>query len=223
MRPSCWSWCKLLGFGALAAGCAADRQNSDTSLRVWREEPKLTPASRFEPSADERRRARSAVKEPITDREQPERFSVDRLSDAQIVSVLDLMHQFEIRQARMALSKAVDSRVRAYAAKLLSEHVRAEKQLSALGLSESGSLIASELNTNAQAIAQSLQTASKAEFDRVYIDSQVTGHEQALATLDAELLPAARDPELETVLEQVRSLLSEHLERARELQRQLSL
>ena len=59
------------------------------------------------------------------------------------------------------------------------------------------------------------------DFDKKYIDYQVNFHQQMLDGLDARLIPWA-SPEIRTLLEAMRPKVAAHLERARELQRELN-
>src|SRR6185295_2813924 len=56
-----------------------------------------------------------------------------------------------------------------------------------------------------------------AEFDKAYIDNEVTYHQTVLDALDKTLIPSAKNEELKALLVKVRPAFVAHLEHARAL------
>ena len=59
---------------------------------------------------------------------------------------------------------------------------------------------------------------SGTEFDKAYVDGQVTDHEKVLQSVDTMLLPNAKDPGLKQLIEKARPSVKMHLEHAKILQ-----
>jgi len=58
-------------------------------------------------------------------------------------------------------------------------------------------------------------------FDRAYVDHEVTYHESVLDALDKTLIPSAQNEELKALLVKVRPAFVAHLEHAKHLQAEL--
>ena len=58
-------------------------------------------------------------------------------------------------------------------------------------------------------------------FDKMYIEQQVTMHQQLLNDLDQKYIPAAQKPEFKAHLQTTREHVSQHLQKAKELQAKL--
>ncbi len=191
--------------------CGADqgRTPDTTTTRMWIEPEtvEMTPAARFDRAATP---------------SQP----VEALSDEQIAAVMSAANEAQIQQARLAQRKGKHQRVRQFALMMLRDHDSAAKKqqsmMQASGMRASGSNLLGEINTNEQSAAQTLQTASPSDFDHAYMNVQVTSHQLLLNALDRELIPAAQNAELKTLLEESRRIVEQHLEQAREIQKTLS-
>ena len=57
-----------------------------------------------------------------------------------------------------------------------------------------------------------------AEFDRAYLDNEVSYHEAVIGVLDKTLIPGAANGELKALLIKVRPAFVAHLEHAKRLQ-----
>lgn len=87
------------------------------------------------------------------------------------------------------------------------------------GVSETGVL--ARLRTQHQESMNQLRTANGEAFDRAYIQSQVTAHQQGL-DLVQRMQQNVQNQELRQHLTQTASVIERHLERARELQQNLN-
>ena len=58
------------------------------------------------------------------------------------------------------------------------------------------------------------RTKTGADFDRAYIQHEVTMHGNLLPALDQQMIPGAQNPELKALLQKVRPAVQAHLERA---------
>jgi putative membrane protein len=77
--------------------------------------------------------------------------------------------------------------------------------------------ISVDLQMESATIVAQLQAAPEAEFDELYIASQVAVHQQVLGLLDEELIPQADNEELSEYLDTIRASVAAHLEEAEDL------
>jgi len=61
-----------------------------------------------------------------------------------------------------------------------------------------------------------------AEFDKAYIDNEVTYHTSVIGALNTVLLPNAKNAELKALLESGKPIFESHLEHAKTLQNSLN-
>ena len=147
---------------------------------------------------------------------------VSPLSDAAIVAVMVTANSGEIEQAKLALDRARDARVRDFARMMQTDQSAALDRMNGiarhLGLD---AVTPSDLRTRlgTEAVGQLLRLAltDPVQFDRTYMEIQVLTHGELLSLLDNTLLPAAKDPALRAELEMTRSLVARHLTTAKEL------
>ena len=63
-----------------------------------------------------------------------------------------------------------------------------------------------------------LKALKGADFDRAYVDNEVTYHQTVLDALDKTLIPSANNDELKALLVKVRPAFVAHLDHAKHLQ-----
>ena len=56
------------------------------------------------------------------------------------------------------------------------------------------------------------------DFDKAYVDNEVTYHQVVLDSIDKTLIPSAKNADLKNLLNQVRPSIAAHLEHAKHLQ-----
>lgn len=147
------------------------------------------------------------------------------LTDANIVALLDEANQADSAAGAFAASRATNADVKAYARMMMSEHhgLRAQGQQLAKRINVTPAAPANDpVKAAAQSEMATLRSAPKgAQFDRTYIDQEVTIHQQVL-DLAQQSHEAAQHPELKKLIEQARPVLEKHLARAKEIQGKLS-
>ena len=60
-----------------------------------------------------------------------------------------------------------------------------------------------------------------ANFNKSYVDNEVSYHEAVLNALDTQLIPNAQNPELKQLLTDTRPVIAEHLDHAKMVQSKL--
>ena len=141
-----------------------------------------------------------------------------QLSDAQIAAVTDIANTAEIEQAKLARSKSKNPEVQKFSAMMIAHHGEAKQKQAKLKISVADSPISVKLLEEGNQTLASLKEKKGADFDRGYFDSQVEGHKSVLDTINNDLLPNAKSPELKAYLEEIKPKVEQHLEAARKAQ-----
>jgi len=134
---------------------------------------------------------------------------------------LRALHLAEVGHGTTAMARASDPRVRAYAEKVVNDHKarmrKDDKLMQSLGISPRDSAVSEHIKSAADAQRSRLDALSGPEFDRAYLDDQISYYRTALDTFDKELLPAARDPKVRQQILDARSKANDHLREAQDL------
>jgi len=151
----------------------------------------------------------------------PSSTSQQSLRDAQIVRIADELDAREIAQGKLALSRARDPRVLAFAQRVVLHHTD-NRQHSELwqrraGVTAEASAAVAQLQSDATRALHALEDLEVSIFDATYLQSQLQQHQRALDLLDRQLLPNTTNPELKTRLESMRNLVENHIGDAQQL------
>ena len=147
-------------------------------------------------------------------------------SDADIAGIIRTANQGEVDQGQAAIARANSDEVRAFARMMVSDHSKALTQandlFSRINVTPNDFDLTANLKSNSQQTVSNLSTYSGADFDQKYIQSQIDAHQWLLNSLDSTLIPAAHNRQLHDFLWNTRSIVSSHLERARQIQHMLN-
>lgn len=148
-----------------------------------------------------------------------------KLSDANIVALLDEANKADSAAGALAATKATSADVKQFAKLMMSEHHALRLQ---------GQQLAKKLNLTPEAPATDpvapmaqqemsmLESTPKgAEFDRAYIDQEVTVH-KAVKDLLAQSKDAAQNQELKDLIGKAQPVIQKHLDQAESIQKKLS-
>jgi putative membrane protein len=148
------------------------------------------------------------------------------VNDSQILDVVKTADEGEIDAAKVAKSKAHDTRVKDFAASMIEEHKANEKEGKKIAknnnLKAESNDVSKNLKDDTKSKIKDLKQYKGSAFDKAYIDQQVTMHQQLLNDLDQTYIPAAQNAELKSFLQDTRTHVQEHLSKAQELQSDLS-
>jgi len=145
-----------------------------------------------------------------------------KLSDGQIAEILTTVDSGEIEQAQLALDKATDPEVRAFATHMVEQHTaskQAAAQLTSQTLRPAQSPKSKELQAAGAQTLERLNSADASNFDVTYIAAQVQQHADVLKLIEDQLLPAVNEPALRDFLGNARGMVQQHLDRARQIQK----
>jgi putative membrane protein len=144
------------------------------------------------------------------------------MSDAEVLGLLGTANDGEINMAQVAVSKAQNTDVKAFAARMVADHTANNVKLKAVEVKSSIARVESdqskELKKNMDQMVDTLKKTPDASFDKTYIDGQVAGHQQLLMALDQTLIPNAQNADVKAYLQDTRTAVEEHLKAAQDLQ-----
>lgn len=143
-------------------------------------------------------------------------------NDAQIAAIVVAANTADINAGKVAESKAHSKDVKSFGKEMVKEHSGSNKQVKALAKKlklkpEEGDTSKSLADGSRQTIDK-LRKLKGAEFDKAYIDNEVSYHQTVLDTIDKTLMPNAKNEDLKALLEKTRPVIAAHLSRAKEIQ-----
>jgi putative membrane protein len=143
-------------------------------------------------------------------------------TDPQIAAIVVRANQVDIDAGKLATMKAHAKQVKAFAQQMITDHTGVNKQATELVTRLN---VKPEENDTSRSIKQGgddnlakLKNLKGAEFDRAYIDHEVTYHQSVIDALDKTLVPNAKNEELKALLIKVRPAFVAHLEHAKSIQ-----
>jgi len=143
-------------------------------------------------------------------------------SDPQIVGIVSVADQIDIDYAKLALSKAKDQQVRDFAQQMITDHSAVQKSVDGLAaklnVTPAGSETSNSLKTQAQQTMQKLQGLKGKDFEKAYVDNEVTYHQAVINATKTVLIPSAQNPDLKSALQGAVPLFEGHLQHAERVQ-----
>lgn len=146
------------------------------------------------------------------------------LTDGEILQITHTANIGEIDQARLALSRSKDARVRSLAQMMVQDHSQADQKGMVLAKKEKLERLASATSESLESDVQSTTgtlRAETADFDKNYVDAQIREHQAVLDTIDQKLVVNATNPELKVYLREIRAAVASHLQHAQDVQNDL--
>ena len=146
------------------------------------------------------------------------------LTDANIVYLLDEANKADSAAGAMALPKATSADVKSFARMMMGEHhaLRVQGQQLAKKLNITPEAPANDpLAPMAQQETSALQSTPKGpQFDKTYIDNEVTVH-KAVLDLANNAYNTAQNAELKALIQKAKPVIQKHLDRAEAIQKKL--
>ena len=146
-------------------------------------------------------------------------------NDAQIAGIVVAANTVDINAGKLAESKGTSKDVKAFGKHMVTDHTGSNKQATALvtklKVKPEESDTSRKLKDDGAANVTKLKGLKGAEFDKAYIDNEVTYHEAVLGAIDKTLIPSAKNPELKDLLEKTRPVINDHLQMAKKAQSSL--
>jgi putative membrane protein len=143
-------------------------------------------------------------------------------NDAQIAAIVVAANTVDVDAGKQAESKASNKDVRAFAKRMVADHTGVNKQATALvhklHVTPEENATSKALRQDGAAAQARIGQLSGKDFDKAYVDNEVTYHQTVIDAVDKTLIPNASNAELKALLLKVRPVLEEHLEHAKHLQ-----
>lgn len=147
-------------------------------------------------------------------------------TDPQIAHIVVTANQIDIDGGKLAESKASSKEVQAFARQMVTDHTNSNKQASdltrKLKVKPEDNPTSRGLKANGEDMQKKLKGMKGKDFDKAYIDNEVTFHQTVLDSIDKTLLPSARNDELKELITKTRPIIAAHLEHAKQLQSSLN-
>lgn len=151
----------------------------------------------------------------------PERPARVTLTDGQVVGIVTVADNIDIRLAELALRKSTNRQVRSFATEMVRDHTSLNNAIGSLTrrlrIRPAQSSVTRELIGSANQVGGQLAQLRGAAFDRAYINNEVSYHQQVIQATNQVLIPSARHPQLRAALTNARPIFVEHLRRAQRI------
>ncbi|MGZ3796665.1 MAG: DUF4142 domain-containing protein [Pseudobdellovibrionaceae bacterium] len=148
------------------------------------------------------------------------------LNDSQMIGLMNKVNDVEVAIGKVAVEKGQNVKVKTFATKMVTEHTADNVKITALEaktkLQRADSDASRALEQRSNTIIENLKNAKAADFDKAYIDNEVTTHQEVLNTLDQSLIPTAQNPDLKSFLQSTREEIASHLKEAQQIQSELT-
>ncbi|MFB9122178.1 DUF4142 domain-containing protein [Paraburkholderia dipogonis] len=147
-------------------------------------------------------------------------------TDPQIAAIVVAANQADINAGKLAESKTHSKDVKAFAQRMVADHTSVNQAafdlVHKLGVTPETDPTSDSLKQGGEANIANLKSLQGAQFDRAYIDHEVTYHEEVIDALDKTLIPSAQNAELKALLVKVRPAFLAHLDHAKRVQASLA-
>lgn len=146
------------------------------------------------------------------------------LSTGQIARALELINRGEVQEGQLAQQRATSSAARGFGDRMVRDHSQAlddlQQAMKRDHIDAQESAISRQMTQGEQQRMQRLRDAQGSDFDRAYIDAQVSEHEKGVALIDANL-SNIDNRDFRGVVQEQRDMIAEHLDHARSVQRDM--
>lgn len=146
-------------------------------------------------------------------------------NDAQIAAIVVTANTVDIDAGKLAEKRSKNKEVKKFAKQMVTDHTGVNKQATALvtrlKVTPEASETSKSLKDGGDANISKLKGLKGKEFDKAYVDNEVTYHQAVIDALDKTLIPNAKNAELKDTLVKVRPAFVAHLEHATHIQQSM--
>jgi putative membrane protein len=146
-------------------------------------------------------------------------------NDAQIAHIVVTANTVDIEAGKLAEKQAKSPEVKAFGKQMVTDHSAVNKQATDLAkklkVTPEDNPTSQSLKSGGDANVKKLKGLKGADFDKAYVDQEVTYHQAVLDAIDKTLIPNAKNPELKALIEKVRPAIDGHLQHAKMMQAKL--
>jgi putative membrane protein len=142
-------------------------------------------------------------------------------NDAQIAGIVVAANTVDIDAGKLAEGRADNKEVKQFAQQMVTDHTGVNKQATALvqklKVTPEDSATSKSLKDGGKANEDKLKSLKGKDFDKAYVDNEVSYHQAVIDALDKTLIPSAKNAELKDLLVKVRPAFVAHLEHAKQV------
>jgi len=146
-------------------------------------------------------------------------------NDAQIAHIVVTANQVDIDAGKLAEQKGSTAEVKAFGKQMVTDHGGVNKQATdlakKLGVKPEDNPTSQSLKVGGDKNVAHLKTLKGKDFDKAYVDNEVTYHQAVLDAIDKTLIPSAQNAELKALIVKVRPAIDAHLQHAKMMQSKL--
>jgi putative membrane protein len=141
-----------------------------------------------------------------------------------ILSQLYAANTTEIQLSKLAEKKAASPAVKRVASKLAADHAKNREVERALAQKLNVTLAPAaggNMSADSASVPPELQGKTGRDFDKAFVEYEVKGHEDNIAKIQNQLLPAAQNADLKAYLQKTLTTIQGHLASLKQVQQQL--
>ena len=147
-------------------------------------------------------------------------------TDAQIAMIVVVADTVDVDYGKLAVKRTINQAVKEFAETMIRDHTAVNDKAIALakklGVTPEESDTSKRLKSNGEKELAKLKALTGAEFDKAYVDNEVSYHEAVIGLLDKTLIPNTSNAELKSLIESGRPIFAAHLEHAKKLRASLN-
>ena len=151
--------------------------------------------------------------------------SAQDITDAQIAHIVVTANQVDIDAGKLAAAQGTNPEVKKFGQQMVTDHTGVNKQATDLAtklkVTPADNPTSKSLKEGGEKNVAKLKGLKGAEFDKAYIDNEVSYHAAVLEAVDKTLIPGAKNAELKALLVKVRPAFVAHHEHAKKVQASL--
>jgi putative membrane protein len=136
-------------------------------------------------------------------------------ADGEFVSKAGMGGLAEVQMGNLGLQKAQNADVKAFAQRMVTDHSKANEELSQLA-TQKGLTLPAQLDSEHQGALDHLNGLSGAEFDKAYMEHMVADHEKDVSEFQ-NASTNAQDPDIKGWAAKTLPTLQEHLTQAKDV------
>ena len=146
-------------------------------------------------------------------------------TDPQIAMIAVTADTVDIDVGKLAAEKTTNPKVKEFAELMVRDHTSVNNQATALAkklnVTPEESATSRKLHSDGEEMIAKLKKLSGAEFDKAYIDNEVSYHAAVIQVVTDTLIPNTKNAELKALLESAGPIFTSHLNHAKEVQASL--
>ena len=135
--------------------------------------------------------------------------------DKEFVVKAGMVGLYEVQAGNVALQKAQSAEVKAFAQRMVTDHTRANQELSELATAK-GLVLPTELDGEMESAVEHLSGMSGAAFDKAYMQHMIPDHEKTIGEFD-RASTMSTDADLKAWAQKTLPVLREHLAQAKQV------